>query len=299
MSQYLNLKPVDYDKLSPKAKAKVQWKGRKLLPKYDGCFMMVGFWDGKPDFILSRTGEVVKSCDHIPDDIIKRYPKLSGVKGGKVLLGEAWRAGTDFAVLSGEFRRQRAQLALGFAVFDIVDYTIGSNDLPNLFSPFTYAERLGLLEQCERYVGGNCFPPLSVDCEDEAHAWRYARTLKAMGGYDGAVAGDPYANYVPGSGSAGEFLKVKPLLSFTLEVTGFEQDVGAKTGRPTGALVVRFKNTTCKVATGLTEDEQANLRQFVGKLIEVQCMGVYPGDDGLMREPRFVGVRDDVTKADY
>lgn len=299
MSEYLNLKPVEYDKLSTKAKSKVQWAGRKLLPKYDGCFMMAGFWNGKPDFMLSRTGEVVKSCDHIFDDVLKRYPSLAEVKGGKVLLGEAWRPGTEFAVLSGEFRRQRPQLGLGFAVFDIVDYAIGHGESPKLYSPHSYHERLAFLEDCDRLVGGNCFPPLSVDCEDEDHAWRYARNLKAMGGYDGAVAGDPYATYTPGSGSAGEFLKVKPLLSYTLEVVGYEADVGAKTGRPTGALVVRFKGTTCKVATGLNEAEQANLAQFVGKMIEVQCMGVYPGDDGLMREPRYVGVRDDVTKADY
>lgn len=304
MAQYLNLKPVDYDDLSKKAQASFQWKGRKLLPKYDGCFMMVAFWDGKPDFILSRSGEVVKSCDHIYDDVLKRYPKLAQAKGGKVLLGEAWRPGTAFEVLSGEFRRQRPQLGLGFAVFDIVNYTVGPDDLPILHSPNTYADRLALLEDCDRLTGGNCFPPLSVDCEDEAHAWRYALKLKEMGGYDGCIAGDPYKDYPgAGSGKCGSFIKVKPLKSYSLECVGVKADVGAKTGRATVSLLVRFKSGVCGVGTGFTNEQAAawaaNPELIVGKILEVGCMDVYPGEDGMMREPRYLGVRDDVNKPDY
>lgn len=304
MAQYLNLKPVEFDALSKKAKASFEWKGRRLLPKYDGCFMMVAFWDGKPDFILSRAGEVVKSCDHIYDDVLERYPKIAQTKGGKVFLGEAWRPGTEFAVLSGEFRRQRPQLGLGFAVFDLVNYTVGADDMPVLHSPHTYADRLALLEDCDRLVGGNCFPPLSVVCEGEAHAWRYALKLKAMGGYDGAVAGNPYADYPgAGSGKCGSFIKLKPLKSFSLEVVAVVNKLGEKTGRAVGTPVVRFKKGTCGVGTGFSNDDaeawykQPNL--IVGKIIEVGCMDVYPGETGMMREPRFLGVRDDVTKPDY
>lgn len=304
MAQYLNLKPVDFDALSAKKQASYVWKGKRLLPKYDGCFMMVAFWDGKPDFILSRAGEEVKSCDHIYDDVLKRYPKIAQTKGGKMFLGEAWRPGTEFAVLSGEFRRQRPQIGLGFAVFDLVNYTMDDKDLPILHSPYTYADRLALLEDCDRVVGGNCFPPLSVECEDEAHAWRYAVSLKEMGGYDGAVAADPHLDYPgAGSGKCGSFIKLKPLKRFSLECVAVENSIGKQTGRPIGTPVVRFKSGRCGVGTGFSNDDAeawySRPEMIVGKILEVACMDVYPGEAGMMREPRYLGVRDDVIKPDY
>lgn len=297
MSKYLNLKPVEFANLSAKRQAAVQWKGRLMLPKYDGCFCMVGFFDGKPDFILSRDGVPSLSMGHIYEDLYVRYPSIRDTKGGYCFLGEAWSPGKEFKVLSGEFRRQRPQPQLGYAVFDLVQYTTGNDGLPELCSSRSYRQRLALLGDNRP---GLCavHAPTPVECEDEAHAWRYANYLKKLGGYDGAVVSDPDAPYVVSDGY-GEFLKIKPLQSFTLECVGIETSTGAKTGRPTGAIVVRFKGGTCKVGTGFAEDEQASLEQFVGRLVEVACMGVYEGDSGMMREPRFVGVRYDVIKADY
>lgn len=301
MSQYLNLKPVELDKLSAKVAAGIKWIGRLMLPKYDGCMAIVCFVDGKPDRIVSRTGERVLSMDHIYGDMLLRYPDLALRPGGVAFIGEAWLPGRTFAELSGTFRRQSPQAGLGFAVFDMVDYeaagTVLSSSLP-------YAQREGWLEvHADRRAPGLVFPPLLVVCEGEEHAKRYAQTLKNMGGYDGCVAGDPFATYLPGSGSNGEFLKVKPLRSFTLEVVGVTASKGEKTGRDTVALQVRFKGGVCGVGTGFNH-EQAELwaafpATVVGTIIEVACMAVYDGPTGMMREPRFVGFRNDVIKADY
>lgn len=300
MSDYLNLKPVDFDALSAKAQTKVSWLGRILLPKYDGCFAMVLFMDGKPHAILSRTGEKVVSMDHIYDDLLLTYPALANTKGGYAILGEAWNPGKEFKTLSGEFRRQYAQPQLGFAPFDLVRWAPGGGAGPELYSPHSYVQRLALLQDA-RPVITKIFPPPAVNtlCQDAGHAERYAKVLKDAGGYDGAIASDPAAGYMPGSGKCGSFLKVKPLLRYTLEVVGYEAGTGEKTGRATGAAIVRFKHGTCKVGTGFSETEQANLQDFVGKLIDVDCMGVYAGDTGKMREPRYVGIRTDVTQPDY
>lgn len=295
MSTYLNLKPVDFDKLSTKRQAAVTWPGRILLPKYDGCLALVFFRYGKLLAIMSRDGKLVKSMDHIAEDLLLRYPMLAETKA-VCIIGEAWSPGKEFADLSGTFRRQSPQRHLGFAPFDVVQFSWEMPGVPQLFSGRSYRDRLSLLEDA-RQIACLVFPPLPVICESKEHAERYAQNLKDMGGYDGAVASDPDAIYEVSDGK-GEFLKIKPLLSYTLECTGYEASVGEKTGRPTVALVVRFKGGTCKVGTGLSEAEQANPEQFVGKLIEVECMGVYPGD-GKMREPRFKGVRNDVTVADY
>ena len=297
LSTYLNLKPIEYDKLSAKRKADVKWEGRILLPKYDGCLALVCLWDGKLDFIISRDGKPVTSMDHIYEDLILRYPWMASTRGGLCVLGEAWIPGTPFAEISGTYRRKRPQPSLGLAVFDVVEYTYDSADLPVLRDGRPYSERVGTLQDARAGLC-NVFPPLPVLCEGEDHAWRYANNLKKLVGYDGAIASDPYATYEVSDGR-GEFLKCKPLRSFTLEVVAVETGVGEKTGRATCALVTRFKQTVCKVGTGLSEAEQANPEQFIGKLVEVTCMDVYPGDDGLMREPRYVGIRDDVTTPDY
>lgn len=298
MSKYLNLKPVEFDALSAAMKKRVRWEGRMLLPKYDGCFAMVAFENGKPAFILSRTGERVKSMDHVFDALVQAYPWLDGTRGGVMVLGEAWSPAYEFAEISGIFRRQYAQPQLGFASFDVVGWG-GTAKAPVLDSRVPYSDRVGTLIDKRNVEGAyGIHAPNPVYCESEEHAWQYARSFKELGPYDGAIAADPAAFYIPGSGKAGEFLKLKPLLSYTLECVGYEEAKGEKTGRATGALVVRFKNgAKLKVATGLSEAEQANLKQFVGKLIEVEAMGA--SSKGLLREPRFKGVRDDVEKADY
>jgi len=301
MSQYLNLKPVEFDKLSAKAKAKINLAGRMMLPKYDGCFCIFVYEDGVPLAVLSRDGKLVRSMEHIHCDLLRRYPWIGSQGFGKVaILGEAWSPSKDFAENSGAFRRHSTQHDLGFAPFDAVLWE-GTALAPKLYSPMPYRDRLRMLGHEYAHPGPFLIhTPTPVVCEGAEHAERYARHLKAHGSYDGAIISDPDAVYLVSNGSAGEFLKIKPLLSFSLMVTGIVTDVGEKTGRPTGALVVRFKNTKgSKVATGLSEEQQANLEQFIGKIIEVQCMSVYPGEFGKMREPRFVGVRDDVTQADY
>lgn len=293
MSKYLNLKPVEFTKLSSKQQAAFKWEGRILMPKWDGCFAMVCFWDGKLDFILSREGKEVTSMRHIYDVLLEQHKWLSKTKGGVAFLGEAWSPGFEFAELSGMFRRQYNQADLGFAAFDVVDYTIDdATDLPILNSTKTYLSRLIKLDIKSPTI-----------CTGREHAEQFARALKAHGGYDGVVAGNPHATYTPGGGSCGSFIKVKPLLSFTLEVVGVEVGEGEKTGRPTVALVVRFKGTTCKVGTGFTPSQAAEWAAYpasvIGKLAEVGCMGVYEGPTGLMREPRLHGWRTDVLKPDY
>lgn len=301
MSTYLNLKPVEFGKLSAKRKASVKWEDRILLPKYDGCLCMIGFHNGVHDFSLSRDGKPVKSMDHIVEDLMLRYPWLVDSKQSLCFIGEAWHPGTEFSVISGEFRRQRPQPQLGFAPFDIVHYTVADDDTPLLADDRPYWQRLEVLQDA-RQIACGVYPPLPVRCEGEAHATRYALNLKAAGGYDGAIASDPHAAYVVSDGY-GEFLKVKPIQSFALEVIAVEADIGEKTGRPTVSLVVRFKSGRCGVGTGFSNDDAARWAAspglIVGSIIEVGCMAVYPGEQGMMREPRFLGIRNDVTTPDY
>lgn len=293
--KYLNLKPVEFDALGKRTQQAFRWEGRILLPKYDGCFAMVAFWNGKPSYVMSRTGEDVKSMGHIGDELLSVYPWLASSQGGVMVLGEAWIPGEEFSIIGGIFRRQRPQLQIGFAPFDLVHYHHDDDDnFPTLYSEDPYRQRVNMLRRGPLDTSRMIFPPVPVTCESRDYAEGYARQYKAMGGYDGAICSDPNATYTPGAGKGGEFIKLKPLLSYSVECIGYVKDIGEKTGRDTCALEVRVRDgKTCKVATGLTEDQQANPEQFVGRTIEVEVMGWTSG--GLFREPRFKGVRDDAT----
>lgn len=297
MSTYLNLKPIEYSKLSAKRKAVVKWEGRILLPKYDGCLALVYVKLGKLVKIVSRDNKPVRSMDHIIDDLNARYDWLQDVEHA-VILGEAWNPGKTFAEISGTFRRHSPQPSLGFAPFDIVNYDEAGGWL---YDDEVYSKRLSYLTNAKQAYC-NVFPPLPITCEDEDHAHRYASKCKALGGYDGAIASDPLAPYVVSDGM-GEFLKLKPLRSFSLVVTDVQAGTGSKTGRATAALGVRFKQGTCYVGTGFSNADAAawtaDPSTVIGRTAEVSCMDVYPGEDGMMREPRLVGWRDDVTNPDY
>lgn len=286
MSKYLNLKPIDIEKMGRAQRKAFKWEGRFLMPKFDGCFAMVCFWDGKWDFILSREGKEVTSMRHVFDNLLEQYDWLDRTPKGVAFLGEAWSPNMEFKKISGLFRRDANQPELGFVPFDVVEYTIDENNMPVLGSNEPYRKRLQKL---------GIKPTV---CQGQAHAETYAAALKRHGGYDGAVVSDPEATYTPGSGVCGSFIKVKPVQSFDCKVLAVEAGEGAVTGRTTAVLVVSFKGCNQRVGTGFTPDEAAewvaNPSLVVGRTVEVECMGVYDGPTGLMREPRMKGFRDDV-----
>ena len=128
-----------------------------------------------------------------------------------------------------------------------------------------------------------------------ALAVKEAKALKAVGGYDGAMLALRSGTYTTGSGSGGEFMKVKPLMSETYTVIRTEPAIGDKTGKNTLALVVLHKGKEQKVSTGLLQaaidDYVLNPGHIIGQRIEIEFMGITNG--GMLREPRYKGIRTD------
>jgi hypothetical protein len=86
-------------------------------------------------------------------------------------------------------------------------------------------------------------------------------------------------------GGQGEtWLKVKPKETHDVRVFGLEPGKGRHLGR-IGALVTPMG----KVGTGLTDAQREYSNHYVGKIIEVECMGLTP--NGKFRHPRFLRVR--------
>lgn len=281
MSDYALPKAVDYADLSAKGKAAVVFGGRILQPKWDGCALIVHH--DRLTFkttAVSASGKPVLSCDHLVSEIMTAVP---GLRRSFTACAEVWNPDMEFQEISGAFRRHAHQPHLVARWFDFcLEGDAGSS----------YVSRCAWMDNIE----GLHFAGL-MEAADEDGAWQYARHLKSLGGFDGAILRDGSAPFVLGR-SKGDILKLKPLISHDVLCIDVAEDIGEKTGRPTVALVCRWRDGRFqKVSTGLSHEQQANPRQFIGKIIEIEAMGYTK--DGFLREPRFKGVREDKLHADF
>jgi ATP-dependent DNA ligase len=283
VADYTIPKAVDYKNMSAKAKALVDFSSFTPQVKYDGCAVRIDTQNGGRYSVMSATGEPVRSLERQAKDIAQRLTVFPGA----VICAEAWLENTPQQTISGDFRRH-SQSDLKLIVFDgyINDHE-GAMDKP-------YHQRFGRLAQHLGMVCSFAHTQPKVSTLEEAEC---AARLVARGtGYDGIVLRNFNAPFEAGR-SKGNIIKVKPLLTYDLEVIGVEEGVGEKTKRPTVALLCRWQYGTQKVATGLSHAQQADPFQFVGKIIEVQGMGLTA--DGKLREPRFRGLRTDKLQPDF
>lgn len=309
MADYIVHKAVELSALSVKNREAVKQKSYVLSPKYDGCHAIFLFDNGKFLAAKSRTNEHVFSMPRIGEELLGLYPFLQVDK--HAIMGEAWIPGREFSDIGGIFRRQSPQPELGFVPFDTVRWRYDSTEdgRPVLGQYFDIGElrheQRGYLERLNTLVQGRMLFPSLVYVPrffrlDGTDAWALAeeeaRRLKKLGGYDGAVLADAHGRYVVGAGKGGEFIKVKPLLSVSLKVTGVACDKGERTGKNTMALVCDLNGKEQKVSTGLTQAEvdhyTADPNKIIGQVIEVEAMGYTV--TGLLREPRYKGIRHDV-----
>jgi DNA ligase-1 len=293
MSEYSIAKAIDIENLSKKARAQFELDlaaGEYLLtPKFDGCAVHIELNDGRVEQCISGSGKPVRSLDYALMELLRVFPT-----GRVVLDAEAWVPDMEFQEISGLFRRHTSDSRLQLKVFN----GYASSWLCGTSRSSGYKTRLGLLSYvlqssgCQRIATAQ--GTLAFNIPTSADTARY---WQALGGFDGAVLHHIGAIYFQGRAKY-ESVKIKPLLSYDLEVTGVNAAVGEKTGRATCALVCRWKDGGVQeVATGLSHAEQASPEQFLGKIIEVRAMGLTA--DGKLREPRFCGVREDKITPDH
>lgn len=299
---YAIAKAIDIENLSRKARAQFDLDlaaGEYLLtPKYDGCAVHIELNEGRVEQCISGSGNPVKSLDHVLMGLLQVFPT-----GRVVLDAEAYVPDMPFQEISGLFRRHTSDNRLGLKVFNgHVGNPQGRYGHPG--NPQgRYAFRMAWIAQALYSQRTRAFPVPRTAVSTVAEAERTARYWQAQGGYDGCVLHHKDAPYFQGRAKY-ESVKIKPLLSYDLEVIGVNKAVGEKTGRSTCALVCRWKRPayewdkaeTQEVATGMSHAEQADPEQFIGKIIEVRAMGLT--SDGKLREPRFCGVREDKLQAD-
>lgn len=288
MANELVHKAVDLSKVRVKRRAVLSQPGYLeqnywALIKYDGCCGIIHIDEFGVAFkMVTRTGEVIRSCDHI-----LRWITTDDKWRNAVLFVELWHPDMEFAEISGKVRQHSPAPELIYKVWDAVpavDYASGKCDLP-------FKARFGKVQQCtpSDFVA-YLYPFNPTSLQDEANL------LASSGPYDGIIAKDPNGTWKLGRGTDGESIKIKQKLSFDLEVIGTTEGAGKHHGR-IGSLLVRFRDgRTLGVGTGLSDDDRQRT-DWVGKIVEVEAMGF--SSDGSLREPRLKGERFDKEQADF
>ena len=139
-----------------------------------------------------------------------------------------------------------------------------------------------------------------VDLDTEAGQKRY-KEINAQaiaGGYEGIMLKDPNAGYECKRSVA--WLKLKPFIEVSLEVTNLEEGTGKNVGK-LGALVCEGeddgKTITVNVGSGFSDDLRdsvwTNRDNVVGQIVEVRADAVTQNQDGTysLRFPRFLRFR--------
>ncbi|BAG70383.1 ATP-dependent DNA ligase [Ralstonia phage RSB1] len=308
MSGYIVHKAVEFEKITKGARTALSKSLGVLVGgvddlsdyfiaqrKHDGV-NGVAVLKGNGDTMLSRTGEVAKSCDHI-----LRY--LKGHIGKDwVVLGEVWHKKWKQSDISGAFRRHSPGPELTFAAFDmltVAEFEAGCSNRP-------FAERYLKLHS---KLAGTPSDPAFLCATYNPGTYGSATGLAAdlgskgpvgQGWYDGLILRDPAGFWTAGSGTTGEIIKVKPRQSFDVLVLGVNEGLGKNAGT-CGSLTCKGPSKTFTVRGCVTDGVAAlwwdNPDNIVGKIIEVECLGIT--EDGSLREPVMKCVRDDKLDADF
>lgn len=313
--KYNILKAVEFDACSAKFKKEhgsaqaLLSKGWWVQPKYDGCFGKAYIAERLEDcYMVSRTDEPVRSCDHILRVLHKKHT-YARAPFPAVYLGEVWTEKEPFPKISGAFRQHAPAPWLGFMVNDVLH---GDMNCRYMTSGDSYAHRYSaawgvciLMPELWEVRITSVFNVIKCPQLSNFNVHDYAVSLKNSGSYDGAIMRDPSAPYAPVVAKEGQIVKVKPSMSLDLEVgaTHAEQrdtklgghlTVFHRAGGPLGDMI------TTHVGSGVTQAMCAEIMSvegaFIGQIAEIEFMGYT--EDGHLREPRFKGWRYDKLKPD-
>lgn len=294
--KHLVHKPVEVRNLSKKAQEGLDIFTNEWMHqiKYDGCHGIVIVAENGDVEMVSREGNVVKSCDHILKEFRHWMPG--------VYFGEVWHHDKEFSEISGLFRKQATTEkteALRYVLFDFVTLDAFHDGEWRV----RFVDRWDML--CNRYrhfiqdgyhvnFAFTCTGDRRVDAED------FVRQVQEGDKYetDGFVAKRCDGYWIAGAGSGGEQIKDKDHVSVDLRCVGLEMGQGKFDGM-VGALLCEYKGEVITVGGGkLTTAERLATWQdkslLVGQIVEVH--GLKGSTYGVLREPRFQRIRKDKTE---
>jgi len=275
--------------------------GRKQIEaKLDGVRVLAFVKPNGVVDMFSRNGKEFHNFGHIAEQI-QAVVKNNPFDGPMVLDGEVMSA--NFQDLMKQVHR-KDNVAAGDAVlhlFDIIPagfFRKGRWDKPQ-------HERSEMVKQWVE-SNKNQLPNVSVldweslDLDTDEGQSRFVELNKAAvdGGYEGVMIKDVDAPYE--CKRSHSWLKAKPFIEVTLEVTEIEQGTGRNEGR-LGAFVCKGeddgKQIQVNVGSGFTDANRDEFWQgrdsIIGHLVEVRADAVTQNQDGTfsLRFPRFLRFR--------
>lgn len=265
--------------------------------KYDGCNGVLIKADGEV-YGFSRQGLPIAGAMNI---------QLSGMKAvaadNFVLMVEGWSPDLIFSDINGAFRRGYGpdeDGVLKAVVFDMVpleDFIAGR-------SYRTFDQRrhdlINMVMILEAYGFGQYFEK-SFLAKTKDECIEYVEQRRALGAIfpiDGFMRKAHKGHWIAGSGSGGEVIKDKEVLSVDLKVIDLIEGQGKFKGM-LGAFLCEYKGKPQKVQGGkITTKRRKELwvdfmskEGGVGSIIEVHALG--ESTNGLLREPRMHRCRPD------
>jgi DNA ligase-1 len=257
--------------------------------KYDGVRVIAVVKNGHAT-LYSRNGKLLNNFPHIAQALSK--PEFDGLVFDGEVMSENFQA-----LMKQVHRKENASTADAYlALFDVIpvnDFFAGKCSTP-AFQRRKNLESLALNQQfasCIRIV--DC---VLLDLDTDAGQQLFAQLNRNAldQGYEGLMIKPVNQPYVCKRSHA--WLKIKPYIEVTLEVTSLEEGTGRNQGR-LGALVCEGVDDgnaiTVNVGSGFSDDQRVEFwkaRDSVnGQLVEVRADAITQNQDGSysLRFPRF------------
>lgn len=261
--------------------------------KLDGVFAFA-YVTNNTCFIYSRTGEEYFSLNHLKAELWE----LAKVSQCNIIIFEAYAQGVPQPTISGWCRDTKKQhTEVDAYIHDILPF----EDFKNGYAELPFIDRNAHLRWCYQQIA-----PFHLHLIEQRELHNYvaltnmAEAIWAKGG-EGVVVRGVFSGYEPGKRNA-SMVKVKKGVSYDLIVMAVEEGTG-KYQNAVGKLVCHDRNgKVVKVGSGLTDEQRRTwwspfgYDEIIGKVVQVDAMAI--SSKGILREPRFKGIRHDKKEVD-
>ena len=272
--------------------------GKKILEvKLDGVrAISILYPSGKVD-IFSRNGKELLNFDHLKD-ILRESINENKIKVPTVLDGE---------IISDNFQNLMKQIHRKVTVqnsdaclylFDILPF----ENFKKGFYEVDYAQRSDeLIEWYQSHIVDKkkvqIIEKKSVNLDDDNGKEQFKQFNKdsIINGHEGIMIKDPNSFYECKRSTT--WLKSKPFIEISLQVTDFEEGTGRNTGR-LGAIIAEGEDEgkffKLNIGSGFTDEQRLQYwekkNDLIGQVVEVRADSISKSQDGShwsLRFPRF------------
>ena len=257
--------------------------------KYDGVRVIAIVQNGSAT-LHSRNGKLLENFPHIEEALSK--PEFEGLVFDGEVMSE------DFQTLMRQVhRKEGAQTEDSYlAVFDMLtidEFNAGGTNMNAIDRRDRIENLQGLFNYRIQLVDATL---INLDLDEGQVKFQEMNKLALDEGYEGLMIKPAHEGYKCKRSHA--WLKIKPFIEVTLEVTGFEEGTGKNEGM-LGALIVEGtddgKFFHLNVGSGLTDDMRKDVwavkDAVIGQLVEIRADAATQSQDAedtwSLRFPRF------------